>query len=114
MRGAPLDAGGHLDRDDQIATPQCVVALRRVTGQAMKVGKWDGAVSGYPAHNHNRVERRQRHGEIGGIGGNATLGPAEDRVVAIETVKRRAAGVGPALVARNVVLVSEIGAAGTL
>ena len=114
MRGAPFGPGGHLDRDDQVAATQRVVALRRVGGEAMEIVERDRSLSRSPTHDYDGVERCQRHSEVGGVGRDTIVGPAEDRVVAIDAVQGRAAGARPALVARQVVLVAEIGAARAL
>src|SRR6266404_4019479 len=46
--------------------------------------------------------------------GDAGIRPAEDGVIAVETVEGRAAGARPPLVAGKIILVAEVGAAGTL
>ena len=80
----------------------------------MEIVEWDRSLSRSPTHDYDGVERCQRHSEVGGVGRDTIVGPAEDRVVAIDAVQGRAAGARPALVARQVVLVAEIGAARAL
>ena len=114
MRGAPREAARYRESDDQIASAEHGVDLRLTAGQAMKLGERDRPFSRGSADDDFCVKRRERHGEVGRIGGNTVVGPAEDRVVAVEAVKGRAAGARPAFVARKIVLVAEVGAARAL
>src|SRR5260370_33543829 len=67
-----------------------------------------------PAHDDIGVQGSECHRHVGGIGGDAGVGPSEDRVVAIEAVEGGATGAGPPLVAGEIILVTEVSAAGAL
>src|SRR3989441_3483193 len=102
------------DRDDKIASTEHVVTFRCVAWQAMEIGERDRSFARGPAHDDRRVQGGKRHRDVGRVRGDAGIRPAEDRVVAIEPVKGRAAGARPPLVAGSLILVAEIGAAGAL
>src|ERR1700693_2115467 len=44
----------------------------------------------------------------------AVIGPSEDSVIAVDPITRRAPGARPPFVARQIILIPEISAAGTL
>jgi len=50
VRGASLGAGRDFDRDDQVASTEDVVSLRRVAGQAMERGERNRSLSVRAAH----------------------------------------------------------------
>src|SRR2546425_6941333 len=112
--GAPLGASRDLDRDDEIASAEYVVALGGVALQTMEIGERDRSLARRPAHDHRRVQGGKRHRNIRWVRGNAGFRPAEDRVIAVETVEGRAAGARPPLVAGKIILVAEVSAAGAL
>ena len=89
------------------------LALRRVAGQAMERLERDLAPAAAALDLDHGVERHQRHAEIGRMGGDAVLAPAEHRVQAVLAAARVAAGAGLALVAGAGGVV-EIGAARAL
>jgi pimeloyl-ACP methyl ester carboxylesterase len=91
VRGAALRAGGDLDRDNQVAATERVITLRRIAGQAVEVGERDRSFARAPTHQDRRIHGCKCHRYVGRIGGDAGVGPSEDRVVAIEA----AAGSGP-------------------
>ena len=99
VRGPTFRAGGHVDRDDKIASTEHVVTFRCVAWQAMEIGERDRSFARGPAHDDRRVQGGKRHRDVGRVRGDAGIRPAEDRVVAIEPVKGRAAGARPPLVA---------------
>ena len=114
VRSAAFDPCRHFDRDDEVAAAKHGVAFRRVVGQAMEIHKRYRPFPRQSPHVNDRVERRERHREVGGMGRDTSIRPAEDRVVAIETMTRRASRAWAPLVARGSVVIAEIGAARTL
>jgi hypothetical protein len=114
MRCPPCFLRRHLDSDDQVTALERRVALRRVAGKAVEIAERDRPLAAAPARDDVGVQCRKRHRHVGGMGGNAGLRPAENRMVAIEAVPGRAARTRPALVARQIVAVAEVGTARAL
>jgi hypothetical protein len=83
-------------RGDQRAGRQHGLHLRGVAGQRVQAGQRDrrGLVQV-----HLGVQRGQRDGQVGRVGGDAVLGRAEDAEVAVRAGDGRAAGAGRTLVA---------------
>jgi hypothetical protein len=102
-----------LDRRDDLVGVQIGVALRRIAGQAVEIGKRHGALALGAGDVNSRRQRGERHAHIGRMGGDAGLARAEDGVHAVEAVAGRAAAAGGALVARRRRVV-EVIAAGAL
>src|SRR5437868_9992768 len=65
----------------------------------MKRGEWDRAVATAPANVHDRIERRQRDGEIRWMRRDALVARPENRVRPTDAHQRRAPRSGLALVA---------------
>ncbi len=114
MRGPRLRSCGHVDSDDQVTAVEHRVSLGRSARQTVKLHERNRPLSRGPAHDHLRVERSEGDREIGGVCGDARVGPTEDGVVAVEPVHCRAAGAGLPLIARQGVLIAKIGAARAL
>ena len=90
MRCSALGAGRDVDRHDKLAATKRRVLLRCVVRQAVEVSKRDCVFAPEPAHAHRRVERSECNREVRWIDCNTGIGPTEDRMIAIETVQRRA------------------------
>src|SRR5215471_13989820 len=114
MRGTRLDRRRDIDRHNQLPALERGIVVRRVPRQAVKVRERDRPFSGRTQNDDMSIERGKRNGKVGGVRRNAVIGPAEDRMAAIEAMKRRAAGAWPTLVAWKPVLVAEIRAARSL
>ena len=89
-----------LDGGDQVAGVEDGVVLRLVAGQPVQAGDRDRALAVGAEHVDVRADGGQRDRHVRGVGGDAVLGVAEDREVAVLALERRAAGAGAALVAR--------------
>ena len=100
MAGKAL-RGWQRDVLDQLVGLQRGVLLGVVAGQAVQVGKGNGAGAARRAHLHHRFQRGQRHAQVGRVRGNAVFAGAQDGVLARQGSTRRAAAAGLALVARH-------------
>ena len=80
----------------------------------MELSKRDRSFSPRPLYDDIGVQGRKCHSHVRGIGGDAVVGPTEDGVKAIDAVERRAAGTRSPFVAREIILVAEIGTTRTL
>ena len=99
---------------DQFAGLQAGFDFRRLTGQPVK--HQHGECSRLPGRHQGLdvgTKRRQRHRHVRGVGGNAVVGRAKDRRIAVQPLQRTAPGSGRAFVAGFAGVV-EIGAAGSL
>src|SRR5690606_10496989 len=89
------------------------VALGLVAGQAVQLRDRYPRLAPRAEHDHGGVQGGQRYGHVGGVGGDARVGGAEDRVVAGGSAERRAAAARGALVAGGGGVL-EVDAAGAL
>ena len=87
------------DRGHDLVVREVSVALRRVAGQPMEIGKRNCALPSRPCHMYLGFEGGERHTHVGGMRGDTSLAGAEDGVHAVEAVDGRAAAAGLALVA---------------
>ncbi len=76
-------------RDDQITRFEHAVALGRIAGQTVKGLERNLAASAAAFDLDNRVERDQRHAEIGWMRGDAGVAPAEHGMEAVLAVRAR-------------------------
>ena len=67
----------------------------------MEVGELDHPRTATSLYMHPRRKRRQGHAHVRWMGGHALFTGAEDRMDTVQTVARRAAAAGLALVARH-------------
>jgi hypothetical protein len=114
VRGTPDAAGRHVDGNDQIASIEDIVALRRLAGKTMETGERDRSLPIRAVHDDLGIEGGQPHRHIGRMGGDTSVRPPEDGVIAIHAVKRGAARTRAPFVAREAILVAEIGASRAL
>ena len=110
MRREAARLGRQPHRDDEIAGLERAVPLGRVAGQAVQRLERDLAPAVPALDLDDGVERDQRHAEIGRMGGDAGLAPAEHGMQPVLAVAGIAARAGLALVAGAGGVV-EIGAA---
>src|SRR6185437_656879 len=99
MRAPRRGRSRHLDRGDDVARLQHSLMLRRIAGEQMKLLERDAALAVRAVHDHDGVERNQRHGEIGGVRGDAMVAAAEHGMEAVLALERGAAAARLALVA---------------
>src|SRR5689334_3815403 len=104
----------YFDCHDEVATIENCVAFRCTTRQSMEIRESNRSFAPRPAHDHSCVKRCKGHSEIRWMGGYARVGPSEDRVIAIEAMKGRAARARPPLVAGEIIFITEVGAARAL
>jgi hypothetical protein len=90
---------------------RAVFPLRCTARQPMELSERNRPFSARPADDHVCIHCRKRDRHVGRMGGDASVGPSEDRMSAIETGQSRTPGAGPPLVARKVIAVPEVGAA---
>ncbi len=97
-RRPPGDGPGQQHAGDEFAGLDDGVALRVVTGQPVEVRR--GHAAGRPAgaaQFHVGVAGGERHGDVGGVGGDAVRGVPEHGVVAVDAVPCAAAASGERL-----------------
>ena len=99
MGGETRRLGRQAHRDDHLAGLQHALAVGRVARQAMKRFKRDLAPARLAFDLDDGVERDQRHAEIGRMGRDAALAPAQDGVQPVVAAAGVAAGAGVAFVA---------------
>ncbi len=105
--------GGEADGGDEFAGGEDGLALGGRAGEEVEVGERDFARAVRAFDLDDGVEGGEGDAEVGRVGGDAVLAPAEDGVEAVLAAERVAAGTGIALVAGAGGVV-EIGAAGAL
>ena len=82
---------------------------RRIVGrQGMEIAHGHAPFSGASLHDDDGVERRERHRGIGGLCGDAGVGPAKDGVPIVDPVPSSATGARDALVARQSLFGTEV------
>src|SRR5712692_8924839 len=109
MRRASLDPSGHFYCDNQFSPVEHVIPFRCIAGQTMELSEGNRPFSTPRAYDHICIHRRERDRHVRRMGGDASVGPSEDSVSAIEAPQRRTAGAGPTLIAREVIAVTEVG-----
>lgn len=98
--GADADgAGRQFHGGDQLTRPDDGVLLGAVAREPVEVGDGHGTLTLRAVQMHGGVERGQGHGHVRRMGGDAVIGVADDREIAVGALPRGAAAAGNPLVA---------------
>ena len=101
------------EADDEFASLQHRLLIRRVAGLLVQFGEGDLALAIGAGKPDGRIEGDQRLREITGIDGDAMRAASQNGMLAIDAVDRRTAGPRNALVAGKA-YITKIGASGAL
>lgn len=72
-------------------------ALGCIAGEQEEVVDRDGAGAVHAFHVHDGVQGDEGDGQVGGVGGDAVLARAEDRMTAVDALQRGTAAPGTRL-----------------